>query len=234
MSWSTFFGPDGFTGTQYTSLPTYDSSYTQDVLNGTWRISTNGTSAGCTVISTARCALVSAPADDQAAEFTVNGSNLDLTWGIAFRFTDGDSGNFWGGTGYVAFNDQGNSRLRLERLDGGGSHTQLAVSSSYTPSSGDVFRFEIVGDQIDVLINGSGKISTTDSTYTSGTVALWAGTSLDDFVSMSVDDFTVYEAAAGGKPWYYYAQQWCRPRLPRWMRSPGGILIPTPAFRKVA
>ncbi len=38
--------------------------------------------------------------------------------------------------------------------------------------------------------------------------------------------------SAGGSPWYAYAQQRSRPRIPRWLRS--GILTPTPAFGQKA
>lgn len=201
MAWTTVFGPDPFTATQFTALPTYNAAYAQDVANGAWRISSNGTSAGCTVIATARCYLVSAPGNNQAAEYTVNGSTPDRTWGLVFRFTDGDSGNFWGGTGYVGFNDASQTRLRIERLDGGGSHTQLSTGA-YTPTSGDTFRGELVGSSIALLINGAGKVSTTDATYTSGTVGLWGGDSIDDLTNVSVDNFTVYqESAAAGLTW---------------------------------
>jgi hypothetical protein len=208
MSWSTFFGPDAFTGTQYTALPSYNAAYAQDTNNGTWRISTNGTSAGASVSATARCYLVSAPGLNQAAEFTMHAGsapNLQKEQGIALRFTDGDSGSFWGGTGYVAFVEVGNLAY-VERLDGGGSHTNLDTFS-YTPSDGDVFRFEAVGTRLEVFVNGGSIGFTTDSTYSTGTVSLWCGTSVDDSGFLSIDDFTVYEDTSSGSPWYAYAQQ---------------------------
>lgn len=46
--------------------------------------------------------------------------------------------------------------------------------------------------------------------------------------------FSPTGGGGGGNPWYAYAQQRARPRLPRWLRSAGGILLPNPAFGKAA
>lgn len=200
MAWSTIFGPDAYTATQYTALPTYNAAaYAQNTSDGTWRISTNGTSAGCTVSTSARCYYIGSVGDDQAGEYTVTGSSVDRNWGICLRFTDGDSGNFWGGTGYNLQNFT-DGTARVFRLDGGGTHPQLA-SWSYTPSSGDVFRFEVIGTQLEGKVNGVSLGTVSDATFTSGTVSLWSGASLDDFSNMSIDAFTIEEqAAAGGQP----------------------------------
>lgn len=200
MPWSTVFGPDAFNGTAFTALPTYNSAYTQISLGsggGDWRISSNSIAAGCTVASTARCSLVSAPAADQSAEYTILGPSLASLLreeGLLLRFTDGDAGNFWGGTGYVAFIETDQS-LYIYRLDGGGSHTLLG-SVAITPANLDVWRFEIIGSAWAVQQNGAVRFNATDATYATGTVGLWAGLSLDDSTNMSVDGFTVQTFAA--------------------------------------
>lgn len=189
MPWSTVFGPDGFNGTAFTALPTYNSAYAQDVANGTWRISSNGISAGCTVTASARCYLVSAPAADQSAEYTlITSGDLLKEEGLVVRFTDGDAGNFWGGTGYLTFIET-DSKIYVYRLDGGGSHT-LLTSVSVTPANLNVFRFEIVGSNWAVYLGGALQANGSDATYASGTVSLWSGASFDDSLSMSVDNFT--------------------------------------------
>ncbi len=45
-----------------------------------------------------------------------------------------------------------------------------------------------------------------------------------------IASFAAATGGGGGNPWYAYAQQFGRPRLPKWMRSAGGILMPEPAF----
>lgn len=194
MGWTTVFGPDGFNGTAFTALPTYNAAYAQDTANGTWRISSNGISAGCTVTSAARCYLVSAPAADQAVEYVIIGTLLKHEEGLTIRFTDGDSGNFWGGTGYVGYVEIDN-QFHFVRLDGGGSHTELGAYA-YTPASGDTIRIEFVGIQWVLIAAGATLAISTDATYASGTVGLWSGTSIDDSVSMSVDAFTAQTFAA--------------------------------------
>lgn len=199
MSWSPFHGPDPFTGTQYTPLTSYSAAYTQNTSNGTWRLSTNGTSAGCTVASgSARCSLVSAPPANMAAEFTMTGTSLQREQGIAVRFTDGDPGNFWGGTGIVVYVENDN-KIYVQRLNGGGSHT-LLDTVPYTPTSGDALRVETIADAITVRISLTSILTVHDSTYASGTVSLWSGLSLDDGSNMSIDNFTVYELIADGQP----------------------------------
>lgn len=196
MAWTTVFGPDPFTGTPFTALPTYDAAYTQDVTNGTWRISTNGTSAGSVAVSGPRVSLVSAPAADQAVEFTfqTSGSISALDAGLNFRFTDGDPGNYWGGTGYrVHYESAG--VFRLSRLDGGGSHTSLTTGSA-TPVNNDVLRAEIIGSSIEIFLAGISIITFTDATYATGTVGMFSGSSLNEAVNFSVDLFTAQEQAA--------------------------------------
>lgn len=186
---------DGFTDTPggFAHLQTHNPIWTQDEANGIWRISSNGTSAGASVFATARCYLVSAPAADQAAEFTIRGTSLERETGLILRFTDGDSGNFWGGVGYVTYFEAGHI-LETHRLDGGGSHTQIA-SVSYTPVDGDQLRVEMIGTRLEVFINGVSQYAVTDATIASGTVSLWAGISIDDTTNTSIDDFAAYQQA---------------------------------------
>lgn len=186
-----FFGPDGYDGTAFTHLDAYNSAYVQDTANGHFRISTNGTSAGCVVITAPRCLLSTAPRPNHAAQFAIAGSDVTLAFGLALRFTDGDPGVFWGGTGYVLFYN-GSNQIQVDRVDGAGSHTNLALWS-YTPASSDVFRGEIVGTTIEGFVNGVSKGTVTDGTYSTGKVGLWCGgTSFDDGTNMSIDQFTVY------------------------------------------
>jgi hypothetical protein len=200
MAWSTVFGPDLFIGSAFTSLPTYNAAYTQNGSNGDWRIGSNGLSAGCAAFASARCTLATPPAADQSAEFTIVGSSLQKEEGLVIRFTDGDAGNFWGGTGYLVYVESDNL-LHVVRLDGGGSHTQL-TTFSYTPTTLDVLRFEIIGTTWEVFVNAVSKGNGIDANYASGTVGLWSGSSLDDTGGCSIDNFTVqtWSGSAAGHP----------------------------------
>jgi hypothetical protein len=182
-----------FAGTQYTALPDYDAAFAQDTTPGTWRLSTNGTSAGCTVAGSARCWITgaAAPGPDQAIRYTINGSSLQLQEGCAVRFTNGDLNDFWGGTGYVSFFST-TATIDSYRLDGGGSHTLLA-QTAFTPTTGDRLSGEAVGSDITVLVNGSQIHLFTDATYSDGDVALWSGSSLDDSTNLSIDDLVIEE-----------------------------------------
>jgi hypothetical protein len=189
---------DTFTDTQYTALPTHNAAWAQDTANGTWRISTNGTSAGTSVSTTARAYLTGAsvPSANQAAQFSMAGTSLQREQGLVLRFTEDATLSFWGGIGYVAYVELGDV-LYVHRLDGGGSHTQIA-SAAYLPITGDVLRFEIIGTGLEVFINGVSLLTVTDATHASGTVGMWCGSSIDDSGNMSVDNFAAYEDAGGG------------------------------------
>jgi hypothetical protein len=199
VSWTQKFS-DAFTDTAFTALPTHNAAWAQDTGNGTWRISSNGTSAGTTTSGGARCYITgaSAPAADQACQFKIMGSLRFREEGLLTRFTDGSPGNFWGGTGYLVYVETPD-QLLMHRLDGGGSHTQIA-SSTRAIQDNDVLRSEAVGSGLTVIRNGTDTaISVTDATFTSGAVGVWCGTSIDDTTSMSVDDFVAEEWSGAAK-----------------------------------
>jgi len=189
MSFATFFS-DACTDTAFTALPTHNAAWAQDPGQGTWRISSNGTSAGCTVTSSARCYLAVAPGPLQAMQFAILGSSLAHEEGILSRFTEDNFNGFWGGIGYVSFLEAGD-QLLTHRLDGGGSHTQIA-SGTYAPVSGDIFRNEWPTlTSLRVMVDGVENYNVTDATYATGSVGLFGGVSIDDSALMSIDDILV-------------------------------------------
>ncbi len=199
MSWSDVFVPT-MTGTQYTAIPSIDAGWSQNTSNGTWRESTNGVSYGVVASpGAARAYFNGAIGNDQAAECQIVGTSLEQEEGLLIRFTDGDPATFWGGTGYLMYVEAG-SQLIVVRLDGGGSHTTLD-STSYSPSTGDVLRLEMVGTSWKAKVNAASFLIGTDATYGSGTVGLWAGITLDDTINLSIYAFKGQEQAATPAGW---------------------------------
>ena len=214
MAWQQTFA-DFMTGTPFASLPSREAAWEQNTTFGTWRISTGGFTAGCTVSATARCYLISSqPGPDQSCRFTLVAGlspNLQVEEGLLVRFLEDDTNDFWGGIGYVTYVESGN-QLIIQRLDGGGSHTPIAVET-YTPANGDVLRVEVVGSTIKALVNGLEIIEVNDATHTTGTVGVWSGTSLDDQNAMSVDNFVAEEWVVAAVTGIRVRESRLRPRI---------------------
>lgn len=185
MAW-TQQAEDQFSGTAGTSLashtPNQGSGWTLDA--GTWTL-TGSNSCDANTVSNATARNGTSLANKQAAEFTMKNSGV---FGILLRASAGPSA-------YVLFNFV--NVLQFYRLDSG-SYTQL-VGSTGSTSPGDVLRFEADGSNLTGYINGVSTITTTDSTYASGTSGLHANTQgLGTFEYFSA--FYAYDDAGGGHP----------------------------------
>jgi hypothetical protein len=199
MAWAQTYA-DTFTGTAFTVLETYNAAWVNDLPPGL-RISSNGTSCG-NGSNSARAYLTgaSAPSANQAVEVVLRSGtspNLQLDEGLIARFTPTGTGFPWtDGTGYLFFIPVSNT-VDIHRMDGSGSHTQIA-QTSYTPADLDLLRWEIVGSNFDLLKNGSLLLNVTDATYATGAVGISAFSTFDDTTFMSLDNFTAYQQVAGG------------------------------------
>jgi hypothetical protein len=68
--------------------------------------------------------------------------------------------------GYHAAYDQDTGAIRISRRSGG-SNTNIA-STSFSVSAGDTLRLEISGSNLTLYVNGTSRLTTSDSTHASG------------------------------------------------------------------
>lgn len=235
MAWTQVF-QDTFVDTAFTSLLTHDATW--GFMVNTWRISSNGTSAGAVPFgSTARISMLNKLANTQAVECTLVGSSLEVEEGLLIRFQEEGTTGFWDGIGYLTYIESGHQLITV-RLDGAGSHTTLQTSS-YTPVTGDVLRIEAIGSSISAYVNGGLIHTVVDTGFPNGRGGMWAATTLDDTVNMSIETFTAYEQSGGGfdpatLPRSEYPAHHLRPpEVVSYRRRESGILIPTYARHRI-
>ena len=110
----------------------------------------------------------------------------------------------------------------------------LAQSFGATPVSGTNATLRVSDTFAQVSLYDTNSPKTPPGSLTMVPDSGWGTPTFTSAVMASFKPSTGF----AGNPWYYYAQQQGysrhRERMPRWLRSAGGILMPEPAFGKAA